>query len=129
MSNDPIRGKTLRFRFIDGLMANKTFEHRFASDGTVTFRAVNADVKTGAPSEGSAEKPLINYEVVPIRDDIYAVAYLSKGYTLTTILDFKTKKLVAFSSNEKMVSSQHGTFDWGEQPTTGDSRPEGARAH
>jgi hypothetical protein len=42
----------------------------------------------------------------------------SGGYTLTTVLDFKTKKLVAFSSNEKGVSVQHGTFEYGETSPT-----------
>jgi hypothetical protein len=40
------------------------------------------------------------------------VSYRSAaGYTLTTVLDFKTRKLVAFSSNEKMLTLQHGTFE------------------
>jgi hypothetical protein len=30
-----------RFHFLDGVMANKTFEHRFADDGSVTFRMVS----------------------------------------------------------------------------------------
>jgi hypothetical protein len=42
------------------------------------------------------------------------VSYLESGYTLTTLLDFKSKKLVAFASNEKGVSAQHGTFEYGE---------------
>jgi len=42
---------------------------------------------------------------------VSAVSYLSSaGYTLTAVLDFATKKLVAFSSNEKMLGIQHGTF-------------------
>src|ERR1700761_1509795 len=99
MQQDPIHGKTLRFHFEDGPMAQKTFEHAFASDGTVTFHM--ADGKTAGKSQtdgdGAAAPAPIHYEVAPVRDDVYAVPYLSKGYTLTTILDFKTKKLVAFS--------------------------------
>jgi hypothetical protein len=61
MSNDLIRGKTIRFTFRDGPMAHKTFEHVFAE--------------------------------------------------VTSVLDFKTRELVAFSSNDKMLSMQHGTFE------------------
>lgn len=102
-------------------MAHKTFEHRFADDGSVTFRLVT-EGKAAAPNDP------IRSEVAPIRDDLCAVSYLSRGYTLTTILDFKSMKLVAFSSSEKMVSMQHGTFE------TSDMRPSetktgGAGAH
>jgi hypothetical protein len=133
MSKDPIRGKTLRFHFVDGAMANKTFEHRFADDGSVTFRIVteaNADTAHRDDSAGKAPAPKesIRYEVAPIRDDVCAVSYLSKGYTLTTILDFKSMKLVAFSSNEKMVSIQHGTFETSDMRGS-ETRANGAGAH
>ncbi len=113
---DPIRGSSLRFHFADGPMAGKTFEHTFSQDGAVAFhmmgdgKSAHAPAVTGRPTPG----PTLKYEVAAIRDDVYAVSYLSKGYTLTTILDFETKKLVAFSSNERMVSVQHGTFDTAE---------------
>lgn len=113
MNRDPIRGKTLRFRFSDGVMANKTFEHSFAVDGSVTFRML--DGKSGAQSSaGSAQpeaKERIHYKLAPVGENACAVSYVSKGYTLTTILDFETMRLVAFSSNDKGVSVQHGTFD------------------
>jgi hypothetical protein len=112
MTNDPIRGKTLRFHFRDGQMANKTFEHRFADDGTLTFSAVSKDANA-ASAKGDA-KP-VKYEVARIRDDVYAVSYRSDGgYTLTTILDMATKKLVAFASSDKMLEMQSGTFEYGE---------------
>ena len=35
-------------------------------------------------------------------NEVYAVAYLGDGgYTLTSVLDFKTKHLTGFASNEK----------------------------
>jgi hypothetical protein len=103
MSKDPIRGKTLSFTFDDGPMAGKTFEHRFANDGTVTFHALG-----GQPDRGPGTK----YEVAPVRDDVCAVSYLSSaGYTLTVVLDFATMKLVAFSSNGNMLALQRGSFD------------------
>jgi hypothetical protein len=105
MNTDPIRGQTVRLTFSDGPMAKKTFEHVFEAKGTVHFHAV------GAQADGpKASDP--KYESVTLSDDVVAVSYLgSGGYTLTTVLDFKTKKLVAFSSNEKGVSVQHGTFE------------------
>ncbi|HEX8791576.1 MAG TPA: hypothetical protein VF765_11545 [Polyangiaceae bacterium] len=103
---DLIRGKTLLFHFSDGPMAGKTFEHAFSRDGTVAFRMADR------ASAGSPPKSSLKYEFAPIRDEVCAVSYLSKGYTLTTILDFASKTLVAFSSNEQMVSLQHGTFEF-----------------
>ena len=113
MKQDPIRGQTIRFHFADGAMANKTFEHLFAEDGSVTFHMMGGKTEAGSDGGGkdATPKESIRYEVAPIRDDVCAVSYLSKGYTLTTILDFKTKTLVAISSNDKMVAVQHGTFD------------------
>jgi MoaF N-terminal domain len=96
--SDPIRGKTLRWTYDDGPMAGKTFEHRFGADGTVNFR------EPGQP-EGDPAK----YEVERISDDVHAVSYLSShGWTLTTVLDRKTGKIVSFASNEKMLMVQHG---------------------
>ncbi len=102
MAADPVTGNTIRFTFSDGVMAGKTFEHTFGTDGGVTFREIGKDGKAGKANK---------YEVVETGREIYAVAYLSEsGNTLTTILDFQTKKLVAFASNEKSLSKHHGTF-------------------
>ena len=105
---DLIRGKTLLFHFSDGPMAGKTFEHAFSRDGTVGFRMFDRETKGRADTP---PKSSVKYEVAPMRHDLCAVSYLSKGYTLTTILDFASNTLVAFSSNEQMVSLQHGTFE------------------
>jgi hypothetical protein len=116
MPSDPIRGYTIRFTFSDGPMANKTFEHVFDSSGTVRFRMVEGGTSSPAKNaDGNADvkTPDPKYEVGSLREDVVAVSYVgSGGYTLTTLLDFKTKKLVAFSSNEKGVSVQHGTFEY-----------------
>jgi hypothetical protein len=122
MNSDPIRGQTIQFTFTDGPMAKKTFEHVFDPKGTVTFRMVGGENAKGDDSE-NAPKP--KYEFAILTDDVGAVSYLGgSGYTLTTVLDFKTRKLVAFSSNEKGVSVQHGTFEYGEG-----ARTRSARAH
>lgn len=102
MPADPVTGTTIRFTFSDGIMTGKTFEHTFGADGGVTFREIGNDAKPGKAK---------TYEVTEAGKDVYAVAYLSEsGNTLTSILDFKTKKLVAFASNEKQLSKHHGTF-------------------
>ncbi len=110
MSQDSVRGKVLRFSFDDGPMAQKSFEHRFDENGTVEFRQVGGG-KPGADKKTANGNATTKYELATIRDGVSAVSYLSSaGYTLTAVLDFSTKKLVAFSSNEKMVGVQHGTF-------------------
>jgi hypothetical protein len=104
MAVDPITGQTLRFTFIDGPVAGKTFEHTFGADGGVTFREISE--RAGKP--GKAER----YEVATVGEDVYAVAYLAEsGFTLTTILDYRSNKLVAFASNEKQLVLQHGSFE------------------
>src|ERR1700753_1503903 len=107
MSKDQIRGKTIRFTFQDGPMAKKTYEHVFEEDGTVRFYEVGGDAKR-ADAHVHQQEPKNapnKYEAVRVRADVWAVSYRSaSGYTLTTVLDFETGKLVAFSSNEKMLA-------------------------
>jgi hypothetical protein len=105
MKSDPIRGKTIRWTFSDGPMAKKTFEHTFGEDGSVTFRALDAK-GDGTPTR--VEK----YEVASLETDVHAVSYLgASGYTLTVVLDDRSGRLVAFASNEKALTLQHGTFE------------------
>jgi len=109
MSANPIRGKTLRWTFDDGPMAGKTFEHKFAKDGTVTWRSVGEEA---GEAEDGKERTETKYELARINEDVYAVAYLgSSGYTLTTVLDVKAGTVVSFASNEKQLVVQHGTFE------------------
>ncbi len=115
MTTTRIAGTIVRFTFDDGPMAGKTFEHSFGVDGIVTFRQLGGG---GSPANEKAEAkdstgtPETKYEAEAIREDVVTVSYRSSaGYTLTAILDFKTHRLVAFSSNEKMHVAQHGTFE------------------
>jgi hypothetical protein len=56
--------------------------------------------------------PAKHSEITQVTDDVWAISYLgSSGYTLTAVLDFASHKLVSFASNEKELSSQHGTFE------------------
>jgi hypothetical protein len=102
---NPITGYSLRWKFSDGPMAGKTFDHTFSRNGHVTFREVGSDPND---KPGCAEQ----YQVATIAQDVHAVSYLSgSGYTLTVVLDYKTLKLVAFASNETSLTMQHGTFE------------------
>jgi hypothetical protein len=52
------------------------------------------------------------YEVARVGDDVYAVTYLApSGWTLTSILDFRTRGLVSVASNEKQLFVQRGSFE------------------
>lgn len=102
MKSDPIRGKTLSWTFEDGPMKGKTFEHTFGADGSVSWRC----------TDGS-QKGASKYESVPVNDVVHAVSYLSEdsGFTLTTILDFGTGRMVSFASNAKQLVTQRGHFE------------------
>ena len=114
MSSDPIRGKTLRWTYEDGPMAGKQFEHRFSNDGTVAWREIGGqkpDQRRQA-GNGSTTEPSAKYEVARVNDDVYAVSYLSSsGYTLTTVIDLTTGKIVSVASNEKELVVQRGTVE------------------
>ena len=102
-SNDPIRGKTFRWTFSDGQMKGKSFDHTFKDDGKVEFQCTDGTMKGAA-----------KYEYDQVSDDVYAVSYqVDSGYTLTTIMDTSTHKIVSFSSNAKELQLQHGTYEPG----------------
>ena len=105
MAANPITGHSLRFKFSEGPVAGKSYDHTFSRNGHVTFKEVGTDpgVKAGAAQQ---------YEVASFNGDVHAVSYLSAaGHTLTTILDFRTMKLVSFASNETSLTMQQGTFE------------------
>lgn len=105
MAQNPITGRSLRWTFQDGPMAGKSFDHAFDRHGGVTFREVGSDPNT---KPGSADQ----YQVASLSADVHAVSYLStSGHTLTVVLDYKTRKLVAFASNERSLILQHGRFE------------------
>jgi len=105
LAQNPITGNSLRWTFQDGPMAGKSFDHVFSRNGGVTFREVGSDPNA---KPGSADQ----YQVASLGQDVHTVAYLSSsGDTLTVVLDYKSRKLVAFASNEKSLTMQHGTFE------------------
>lgn len=98
---DPIIGHRITWKFEDGPTAGTRFEHHFAEDGSVSYQMAG-NTKT------TTEK---HYEVAKVSTHVFAVSYLaSSGWTLTTVLDFESGKLVAFASNDKQLVVQHGTF-------------------
>lgn len=128
MLTDPIRGQTIRWSFDDGPMAGKVFEHSFDARGGVTWRMLGGG--------GSNDKPTPNakYEMSEVGEGVYAVSYLSdSGHTLTVVLDYRSGHVVAFASNEKELSLQHGSFETiGGKPSEQSSslgRNGGGRSH
>lgn len=109
MATDPIRGSTIHWSYSDGPTKGTEFEHVFGKDGTVTYRMLNKQSKS-ENGEAKTERP--TYEVANVGPDVWAVSYLApSGFTLTSILDLDTGKLVSFASNEKQLVVQHGTFE------------------
>jgi hypothetical protein len=105
MFANPITGHSLRWKFADGPMAGRSFDHTFSRNGAVAFREVDNGSNAIA---GSADQ----YHVAAAGRDVYAVSYLSSsGHTLTVVLDFNTLKLVAFASNATSLIMQQGTFE------------------
>lgn len=101
---DRIRGKTIQWTFKNGPMAKQTFEHVFLKNGSLKFRAVD---NAGKGKTTRVKK----YDVAKVNSDVYAVSYLGpSGYTLSTVLDFRKRRLIAFASNEKSLTVQEGTF-------------------
>jgi hypothetical protein len=102
---NPIAGKTIEWTFTDGPMAEKSFEHAFGADGSVSFKLI------GGEDRGKATR-IERCFIEPVGKDVYAVSYTSEsGYTLTVVLDYRTYDLVAFASNDKGVSVSHGNFE------------------
>lgn len=97
------RGRTITFRFEDGAMANKAYAHTFSDEGDIAYKLAGVEGQGARARASRIEK---------LRDDVWIVAYLGEGgYTLTTVLDFASNRLVSIASNEKEVSVHHGTFE------------------
>jgi hypothetical protein len=100
-----IRGKTIRFIWTEGPTKGKSYDHVFHPDGTVEW------TEPGAPQGRRAqERP--KYAALPVADEVYVVSYLAdSGYTLTTVLNFKNKRLIGFASGAKEWYPVSGTFE------------------
>jgi len=97
---DPIHGNTIQWKYEAGQMAGKSFEHEFKADGSVTFKMDGGD--------GTTVK---KYETEQVSDMVFAVSYIGpSGWTLTSVLDFDSGKVVSFASNEKQLMVYRGEF-------------------
>ncbi len=103
-------GKTIRWTFTDGPVANESYEHTFDADGGLSYRKLDGDDDGGSAGAGTN---VDKYESAEIDDDVTVFSYLApdSGYTLTAVLDYGSNTVVAFASNEKMIAIQHGTFE------------------
>jgi hypothetical protein len=101
-----LEGKTIRWIFSDGPVANESYEHAFDANGGLSYRKVDGD------DSGEGTK-VEKYESEEVGDDVVVFSYLApdSGYTLTSVLDYASNTVVAFASNEKMLAVQHGTFE------------------
>jgi hypothetical protein len=102
-----LEGKTIRWTFNDGPVANERYEHAFdANGGGLSYRKLDGE-------EGGKDTKVDKYESEEVGDDVVVFSYLApdSGYTLTSVLDYAHNTVVAFASNEKMLAVQHGTFE------------------
>ena len=105
MVANPITGHSLRFKFNDGPMAGKAFDHTFSRNGNVSFREAESDPNA---KPGSAQQ----YHVASVGQDVHVISYLTaNGHTLTIVLDYKAMRLVAFASDAKSLIMQQGSFE------------------
>jgi hypothetical protein len=120
-TDDPLSGKTLRWRFDDGPTAGTEFEHHFYADGTVSYRTVDSgsdskksdgksDANTEKPEKPEASRP--KYKAFKVTDDVVVASYLGEqGFTLTVALSFSDGRVVGFASNDKQWFPCSGTFE------------------
>ena len=105
-SNDPVRGRTIRFSWSEGPTKGKAYDHIFHEDGTVEFHAV----PQAQPRAEPPERP--QYCNVAVNDKVRLVSYLSKsGYTLTVALNFDDSAMVGVASNDKSWFPVRGSFE------------------
>jgi hypothetical protein len=114
-TRDPaIRGKIIRFTWMEGPTKGATHEHTFHEDGTVEWRDPKQATSGSAPSAGRQgqppEKPA--YAAIKVADQAYMVSYLAgSGYTLTVVLNFRDQQLIGFASGAKEWYPLRGTFE------------------
>jgi hypothetical protein len=108
MESSPIRGRKMRFTWNDGPTQGKTYEHVFHENGTVDFHAASAD---GSPAAHDKPQHKPTYAAERVADGVYAVSYLSKGYTLTAVLNFGDRRMVGFASDASHWYPVHGSFE------------------
>ena len=106
-----MKGKTLRYAFTSGPTAGQTYEHTFHSDGTVSWRSLDA---SGAPEKADTGTPAerAEYGAFELSQSLWLVSYrANSGYTLTLSLNFNTRQIFGFASNEREWHALKGTLE------------------
>ena len=102
---DSLRGKTVRWTFIDGPVAGTRFEHTFHDDGSVVWRVLDGQGKGASAQEK-------RYATLQVAQDVHTVSYLAaSGHTLTVVLNLATGRMFGFASNNTDWYPLTGTFE------------------
>lgn len=103
--DDYLRGKTVRWTFIDPNQPSASYEHVFREDGSVVWTVLDGAQR----GRGEQEKAYAAFKVAP---NVYVVSYRSKtGQTLTALLDLETARVRAFISNKSQWQMLEGPFE------------------
>ena len=103
---DSLRGRTIRWTFVDGPTAGTTYEHIFNDDGSIGFRGADksAKGKFSRTKDGA---------VVKVGDGLFVMSYLAdSGFTLTVVVNTQRMEMVGFASNNDSWFQQKGTFEF-----------------
>src|SRR5262249_54374525 len=63
---DPLAGKTIKWRFVDGPMAGTSYAHTFSQDGSVTWRIADGERKGATAREKSYAAVKVNERTVAV---------------------------------------------------------------
>ena len=108
--SDQVRGKTIRFSWLDGPTRNTSQDHTFHPDGTVEWQGTGSELKKKHAEATPPDRP--HYAGVKVSDDVCLVSYLSEsGYTLTVTLNFSSHDIVGIASNAENWIPVRGTFE------------------
>ena len=108
--SNTLTGQTIRWKFEDSPTAGGSYEHTFNEDGSVSFsmlKGEKAGQKKGTPTR------VDKYASFAVAPEVQMVSYLSpeSGFTLTVAMNFETKKIYGFASNEKEWHPVAGTME------------------
>jgi hypothetical protein len=108
-----IRGKTMRWTWAEGPTRGESHEHRFADDGTVSWRSVGpADSGQASNESAGWSGERAEYAANRLAEDIYLISYLApSGYTLTVAVNLRDRTIVGFASNDRQWFPVRGKVD------------------
>jgi hypothetical protein len=101
---DSIRGTTIRWMFVEPPVAGMKFEHTFREDGTLVWRVLEG------PGAGTSKEEK-QYATMKIANGVHVVSYLAaSGHTLSVVVDFNTRRVIGFGSDNKEWHPMTGTL-------------------